>query len=457
MSELREALTAAQVAPLIPKVIDRHITNLVKRYSPLTAMLPDTKWNSNVFYFNVRSQLPQGDAVTDGGAVPQSVSVYQQTGTTIKEYQTIGGVTGFAQEVTASQVGSLLADEIAASVQGHVMDLEADMVWGAAASSLNGPAPRMDGLAVQFSQFASSSTTPQNSIDAGGAAFALRNLDELIDAVESNLGAPVTGQEFMFVMSSSAESKIAQLQTAQQRYNDGNVTVDVGLTVPSYRGVPIAKSSYLGSRGFSMSTVAATTATAGGSLAAGTYYYAISPAMSRMGEIAASAAVSVTTTGSTSTVTLSFSPPVGYQAATPRTYYVYRGATASSVSLLGTVDAYVTLASDGITRIQTTSIVDTGSALIPQNGATQPNVLPTQYYNTNPNWLPRQAGTEEIYLLSRSRNNIIRPWIRNAKVKPLYATTSSPDSLPFALMSDTCVAVRNPLVGSRLRNVVVAL
>jgi hypothetical protein len=182
--------------------------------------------------------------------------------------------------------------------------------------------------------------------------------------------------------------------------------------------------------------------------------------IARVGEIVASAEVSQTTTGSASTVTLSFTPPAGFENGTAISYKVYRtsGATGTE-TLLGWVDATVGLAGDGVTPIVANQIVDTGAALVPQqsSGSVVPAQTPAAYVGTNAGMLPRTAGAEDLFLLSRNRDNVVRPYVRDVTPLDVFPTTSAPDTLPFAIVSDTCLAVRAPKYGARLRNVVSTL
>ena len=455
MSEIQEALTAAGVSALVQKQIDPMLLEYQRRYSPLVRSLPAIKWGSTVYNFNQRTSRIPGGFVADGGARPVGQSVYAQSAFTLRNLQAVGSVTGYAQEVTRDLIGDLRAREIEGAVQGLLWDIETGIDWGCAGATQNGPYPEFDGLDVQISQFSGAS---QNSFDNAGGALALRNLDVLIDSVEQNASQPVQDASWMFVMSSTANSKIAQLLTNQQRFE--SVEVAPGLIVPTYRNVPIIKSSFLGSRNIAMTTVTAATATTGGSLAAATYRYSVSAVLARVGETAVSADVTQTTTGSTSTVTLSFTPPTGYENGTAILYKVYRSTGgAGTTSLLGYVDANVGLSGDGVTPIVTNQIVDTGAALVPQqsSGNVVPAVLPTAYVGTNAGHLPRAAGSEDMYLLSRNRDNVIRPYVRDVTPLDVFPTTAAPDTLPFAIVSDTCLAVRAPKYGARLRNLVATL
>jgi hypothetical protein len=252
------------------------------------------------------------------------------------------------------------------------------------------------------------------------------------------------------------------LLTNQQRFNN-IVEVAAGLIVPTYRNIPMVKTSFLSARGQSMGTVTTTTATTGGSIAASTTYkYVVSPVISRQGETLPSLEVSQATGSGTATsiITLAFTPPSGLDSLSPVLYKVYRtaaGGAAGSETFLGYVDATVGLSADGVTPIITTSIIDTGTALIPQNGSTVPGTLPTTYFGTNTGMLPPGTGQENVYLISRDRNNLVRPYIREAKPVDIYPTTASPDTLPYACIGDMCLAVRAQRYLGRLGRVAVAV
>jgi hypothetical protein len=453
-NELEEALTAAGVSALVQKVIDPLLLEYQRRYSPLMRAMPSKKWSSTDYYFNTRTQRAPGGFVTDGGARPVGNSVYSQASFKIRNMQAVGSVTGYAQEVTRQTIGDLRGQEIASTVQGLMWDVETAMLHGNSASTALGPYPQFDGLNSLINQYVATASNPQNAIDFNGASITLGALDQLIDMVESNASMPV-GSEFMLIMSSTGNSRLAQLETQFQRFM-GQTEVAAGLNVASYRDIPIIKSSFLGSKASTMGAVAITPGTTGGALAAGQYFYVIEPVVARYGALSPSTAVAGTTTGTTGTNTLAFTPPVGPDGASPLTYKVYRGATANACTLVGFVDAVVGLMGDGVTPIVATSIVDTGAALVPQNGATIPASSPAAYVGGSAE-KPRVAGGEDIYLISRDPNYVVRPYVRDISPVDVYPTTSSPDALPFALVSDTCLAVRGPKFVGRLRNVVSTL
>lgn len=448
-TELQEALTAAGVSALIQKVIDPMLLEYVRRYSPLTASIPAIHWESDQYYFNTRTALVPGGFVTDGGARPVGNSTYVQSNFQMAHLLALGAVTGYAQEVTRAQIGDLRRREIEGAVKGLYWDIETALVYGRKDATANGPYPQFDGIA-QF--FKTGSGNSQNMIDAAGAGLSLGWIDSLIDMVESNAAESIFDASWMIVLSPTANSRIAQLLTNQQRFN--SVTVAPGLIVPTYRDIPLVKSSFLASRGLQMNAVTTTPATTGGTLATGTFKYQVSAVMSRYGEILPCTEVSATTTANTSTVTLAFTPPAGPDGAVPLYYQVWRtalGGATGTETLLGYADGVVGTAADGVTTVYTTSIVDTGSALIPQNGATQPGIIPSAYFGGNTSLTPKSG--DDIYLMSRDPDNIVRPWVRDVSPVEVYPTTAQPDALPFALVSDTTLGVRAPKYGGRLRNV----
>ena len=458
-SELREALNAAGASALIPKIIDPILLEYQRRYSPLVRAIPMQQWQADQYYFNQRTAVASGGFVPDGGARPVSNSTYVQLSYQMKHVESVGAVTGYAQEVTRQVIGDLRQTEIQGAIRGYYWDVEAGCLWGNAASTLNQAQPQFDGLDTLVSDFTSGY---KNCIDKAGNTLTLAFLDELIDMVEMNAAMPVFDETWMIVLSSTAASKIAQLLTNQQRYE--TVTVATGLIVPTYRNIPLVKTSFLASRGYSMGTVTgAPGAINTGVLGTGaTYKYVVSPVISRQGETIPCAEVSVTTNQTLTTIVLSFTPPTGLDGLAPQLYKVYRtasGGAAGSETFLGYVDATVGLASDAVTPVLTNQIVDTGAALVPQfaTGPVVPATLPTVYYGTNTSMLPPAAGQENLYLISRDRNNVVRPYVREAKPVDIYPTTASPDTLPYALIGDMSFAVRATRFVGRLCRVSTAV
>jgi hypothetical protein len=465
-TELEEAITAAStVTPLIQKQIDPLLLEYQRRYSPLLRAIPSKQWGSTQYYFNRRVTRPDAGGVTDGGARPIGNSTYEQAIYNIRLFQAVGSVTGFAQTVTRDLVGDLRQLEIDGTVQSMLWTIENSFVWGSDPATANGVYPICNGLDYLVSNFSpgAGSAAFTNAIDyAGGSAgtvtnaastnFVLRYLDEVIDLVETNAAMPI-GSDFMFVMSPRMVASVGQLLLAQQRFQAPTVEIAAGLNVPSYRDIPLVKTSFLSPRTYAMSTVTPGTATTGGTIAASAAYkYYVSAVVARFGETIASGEVTqaVGSGTSTNTVTLSFSTPTGLpDGAGPILYKVYRtanGGAANSETLLGVVDSFDT------TGAAVTSITDTGTNLLTNSAG---NTGPVGYVGGNTGTGPRllsTAGTgviaglapEDIYLIPRTPDFGLRPYTRDMQVIPLAPTVTAPDTLPFALVTDTTYAIRAP-------------
>jgi hypothetical protein len=450
---LEEAVTTAgTVTPLIPKAIDTVLLEYQRRYSPMLAAIPTKQWNSTQYFFNRRVNRPDSGAVIDGGARPISNSTYEQSVYNIRLYQAVGSVTGFAQTVTRDIVGDLRQLELDGTVQSMLWTVENSFVWGNDPATANGTQPMATGLDYLVSNWTAGtgSNAFVNAQDVNGNVT-LAKLDELIDLVESNAAMPIDGSPWMMLMSGRMVSAISQLFVSQQRFAAPTTNLGGGLNVPTYRGIPLVKSSFLSPRTFQMGTVTTATSTTGGTLAAATYYYNVSAVVARFGEIAGSVEVSQTTTGSTSTVTLSFSTPTGLpDGAAPILYKVYRGTSTGAETLIGVVDAFDT------TGVATTSIIDTGTNLLTNSSG---NTGTTAYVGTNTGAKPRpvavgQNAYEDIYLLPMDPNFMVRPYTRNMQILPLAPTVTAPDTLPFAVLTDTTLALRAPKYAGRLSRVV---
>lgn len=452
-TELEEALTAATtVSPLIQKQIDPLLLEYQRRFAPLLAAIPSKQWGSTQYFFNRRVSRPDAGGVTDGGARPIGNSVYEQAAFNIRLFQAVGAVTGFAQTVTRDLVGDLRQLEIDGTVQSMLWTIENAFVWGNDPATANGLYPICSGLDYLVSAYTpgSGSLAYTNAIDFAGGTFTLSLLDKLMALVSSNAGLSITAapSNWMFIMSPGMVGSVAETLTSQQRFM-GEIEVAAGLVVPTYRKVPLVESSFLAPRSNQMGAVTTATATTGGTLAAATYYYQVSAVIARFGEIQVSAEVSQATTGSTSTATLSFSTPTNMpDGAAPVLYKVYRSTTSGNETLLGVVDAFDT------TGAAVTSIIDTGTNLQTNSAG---NTGPSAYQGTNAGAKARGAGMEDIYLVPKDPNFFIRPYTRDMQILPLAPTTTSPDVLPFAAVTDTCAALRAPKYAGRYSRVVSAV
>ena len=457
-TELQEALTlASSVTPLIQKQIDPLLLEYQRRYSPLLALMPSKQWGSTQYFFNRRTARPDAGGVVDGGARPIGNSTYEQATFNIRLLQAVGSVTGFAQTVTRDLVGDLRQLEIDGTIQSLMWTMECDAIWGNDPATASGSFPIYSGFDYLVSNWSAGtgSNAFVNALDVNGA-FTIARLDELIDLVEANAAMPL-GSSYNFVMSQRMASAVAQAAFPQQRFSALPTMQAAGLNVPSYRDIPIVKSSFLSPRTFQMGTVTSGTTSTGGTLtASANYKYYVSAVIARFGEIQVSGEVSQTVAGTgTAIITLTVAAPSNMpDGASPILYKVYRTAAngaSGTESLLGVVDAFDT------TGTATTSIIDTGTNLLTNSSG---NTGPSAYVGTNAGALPRGVGGvahEDIYLVPRDPNFLVRPYTRDVQVIPLAPTVTAPDTLPFGIVSDTCVALRAPKYAGRLSRVVAAI
>src|SRR5579859_296695 len=455
-NDLREALAAAGVAPLIAKQIDLNLLEYQRRYSPLVRVVPAEPWGTNQYFFNTRSVRPSGGFVQDGGARPVSTSTYSQSSFNIRLLQTVGAVTGFAQAVTRDVIGDLKSREVDGAIQSLLWDVENAMIWGNEAATYNsasgtlGQYPQFNGLAFQVNSF---SGATQNAIDeAATSALTLAMLDEVKDLAEENAAMPVQGEQWMWVMGPRAKTKIDQLLVNQQRF-EGPIEVAAGLVVNSYAGIPIIKSSFLSPRTQVMAAPSIANSQSAsnptGSLASGAQFYRIGAIVQRFGEIAGCTEITTTVgAGGAGIVTISsIVAPNGPDGAQPLLYTVYRSTTTGTEKLLGVVDAFDT------TGAATTTIIDTGTTLLTNSVANSVQTVSYAGATAAGTLSARNTYMEDIYLVPRDPDFLLRPYVRDVTPINLAPTITAPDTLPFALVTDTCLATRGPKYLARLANV----
>ncbi|MGW1073126.1 hypothetical protein [Streptomyces sp. NPDC002537] len=127
----------------------------------------------------------------------------------------------------------------------------------------------------------------------------------------------------------------------------------------------------------------------------------------------------------------------------PVLYKVYRGTATGTESLVGIVDAFDT------TGTATTSIIDTGTNLLTNSSA---NTGPSAYQSGNTGAFPRSGANaqEDVYLVPRDPDFLVRPYTRDMQILPLAPTVSAPGTLPFAVLTDTTLACHGSKYVGRL-------
>lgn len=446
-----ESLQTTDVSALIAKVVDPVLLEYVRKYDVLDAALPMKSWATNIFYFNQHDQFPEPQMVTETGAAAASKSNWTQQQINIRHYQSNGDVGDFAVQTAHQSIVDLLTSELRNHAQAVRWMRANKFIYGDETATLGGLRPDWNGFDVQ--------------IDAGnkvvasagaGNTIALIDLDNAIDSIEIMLGAGLYDDDFFFVFSPPAISEISRLQAANFRTEtpvklvprrDNGVVgspvnqVDGGFEVNSYRGIPLVKSSFLTPRG-TMSTPTAAAAGTDGTLAAGTYAYAID-VVCKFGPTQAVATASVTV-AATNHVDLTFTTPsIPDALGKPQANYlyrVYRGPAAGPLTLIGTVGA------NDASDAAVTAIRDTGSALIGNAGANQI----TGHYFTGPEVAITAPKVEHGYLITRAPDLVCVPTVN--EMKTVMLAKNNARTTQFAVLGDCALAFRAPKFGAKICN-----
>jgi hypothetical protein len=471
LQDIRESFTlAGGASTLTPKIIDRLLMELQRKYGPMYRAFPRKTWETDIYYFNQRTALPKSQFTVEApgtsgtGSVTASDSTYVQQSFPIKHTQAQIDISTFAAKVAVVN-GNLFDLELLGAAKSMEWLEETTHMWGSASATLNTYRPQWDGNDLLIAS--------ANKIDAKTNLLTLQNMDNAIDAVRGVYAAEL-GTDFFFAMSPRMQSYLNGLFVNQQRFNMGmtkiftrndygdpgatvaDSAVDLGIECQTYRSIPIVISSFIGSQG-SMTTVTTTNNTgSGSSLSTSTTYYYVVEAVTRYGLTTASAEVSTSPNGSGNNIVLSWTTP------TPKDAYgntidiigyrVFRGTASGGESLYAVVAAYDT--SDNAV----TSFTDTG---LIQN----PAVTNTLYWATVASsstnaasdgvTFPRiQTGSqvvEDIFLIPRDPEILVIPEVNpitTQMLAPINARTRQ-----FALTADKTMALRAPAFAAKIERV----
>jgi hypothetical protein len=453
--QLKEAYTLNSGAiNLTPKLISRALLEYTRKYTPLNKLLPRSAWLTDTYFFNQRTGLPTAQMTTEGPSttdVAASNSTYKQLGYVIKHMQSQLDISNFAAQV-ATVNGNLFDLEVAGSGLAMAFLQEVQHLYGAAAATLNTKRPQWDGMDMLI--------PVANKIDAAGALLSLSVMDNAIDTVES-LVAQELGDNWMFVFSPRMQTRINALFINQTRYfkdltvfsrDDYGVpgnrvvdnTLDGGVDVQSYRGVPLIKSSFMASVGTMGGLTVADAGGSGSSLTAQAYYYVVE-AVSNYGVSVASAEGSVTPT-SGHNISVTWSTPTITDALGNSipiiSYRVFRSNTS------GTETLYAVVSARNTTDVAVTVFTDTGLPVTPSATDTTDywQTVATSSTNAAPDGAtyPRSQATgqltEDIFLIPRDPDMLMVPVVNEMRTKLLAAVNARTSQI--ALISDMTLALR---------------
>lgn len=340
MFDLEKALTTTANAPqLWQEQLSPQIYNLLVKELPLLEAIGIDQAQSPVHQYRKRTSVPSGWVQGELGDADFRSATYELRDVALKIVRSWGGVSSFAQGLTAQFVNQL-QEQINASVLGVANTLEWLLFFGNASDAF-----QFNGIEAAVNADAKAKLAIGNggsNLDLGGAALSLTNLDAMIDQTRTYRGS--ASDKWMFVLSQPMISRVSALQTRVTRLTD-RVKMEGGFEMETYRGIPLMPTTLFTPLSTSTSPTLSGSAVAGGTVTAGTYYYAIS-SVTLNGEQKASAAASVTTATTNLTARLTWTAD-----ANAKLYKVWRGTTnvVADMSLVAVIPALTYDANGNVT------------------------------------------------------------------------------------------------------------
>lgn len=351
MFDLEKALTTAAGSPnLWQEQLSPQIFNLLQKELPLLEAIGVEQAQSPVHQYRKRSTIPAGWVQGELGDADFRSATYELQNVALKILRSWGGVSSYAQGLTAQFVNAL-QEQINSSVLGVANTLEWLMFYGNAADTF-----QFNGLEALVNANATTQLAIGNggsNYDIGAAALTLTHLDTMIDKAKSFRGA--SGDKWMFVLSQPLISRVSALQTKVTRVVS-SVKMEGGFEMETYRGIPLMPTNMFTPLSTTTSPTPTGAAVAGGTLADATRYYAIT-SVTLDGEQKAGGAVSVATATTNNTARLSWTAD-----ANAKLYKIWRGTTnvVADMTLLTVIPA-LTYDANGNISGAVASFDDTGA------------------------------------------------------------------------------------------------
>ncbi len=255
ISELRRALAENTgsgyegIADILPKEVDKIITQMVEHLNPLRQNLPRKPGSGAGVYINRRTPgSTKASFYADTDSFDEETGTYDQVSFLYKTIGTQGKVTRKARATGAKYVDILTA-EMEAKAEDFKDKEEYAIIWGDSSSN----SKEFDGLYA----LCDSSNIIAAGSDATGGNLTLSLMDEAMDAIR--------GTPSLIVCSKRTRRRIRALLQTQQRFI--NMTkVRGGFEVLSYNEVPILVSNQIPDTQQVSSSGATITSLTGGSL-----------------------------------------------------------------------------------------------------------------------------------------------------------------------------------------------
>lgn len=305
-------------SPLIPENLSRVISERAKELSTFMPLCPTMKAKSNVYEWNDRTALPKAYYMGEKADPSAKSSTYNRRTVTLKTGRVKGQVTRFQRLAGAAFLDSLVT-EIEGATEAMSQTIDGLCLWGSATADSR-----------QYTGMEQTAST--NLTDEATATLTIAMLDEMIDATSKG---GTLDQTRAFWMSNEMITKTVALQRSLYLLGP-MITLDVdrGWEVAAYRGIPLIPNQACKTRAAWSGTLTLSGTGTGGTLAADTYYFRMGY-VDIFGEQRASASASVTTTGTTSSVAITWTAQtLDPDSETQALYYkIYHGTTDTRAGL----------------------------------------------------------------------------------------------------------------------------
>lgn len=390
-TELRKALaTTGSGQYLVPEDLEPMIRDYLWYLSPLTERLPLIGAGGHIHEVVKKTAVARGWFEGESTDPSYSQSTYARRQVELKIMRIAQKVTGFQQSASRTFVDAV-AEEIDTAVMSFADLMEFSAMWAVSDDlttyDITGDGYQTTGLygwMLQDNDDADGSDSNIYDANANGAAGATVTLSMLDTIYARTVGKyrNFMRDPYIWLMSQSMIDKVSGLQTRISR-DVPRIEFEGGFVMSTYKGVPIMPSQFCAPTSSTATPTSLAAATAsGGSLADDTYYYRVA-AITLYGEQVAAAEVNATTSGTHSSVTLTWTAD-----ANAKSYAIYRGLTTGDNNLgLLDITPAKTYAADGSVSTNVASYTDDGT------------ITATATIN------PVDSGEESIFLVNYSREH----------------------------------------------------
>ena len=320
---------------LIPQHLEDTITNAVVRLSPEIAMI-NPKFDSQKYHeFNRLTALPaSGGAMGENATTPTYSSTYVRDGVNLRIIRRKGAVTNFLKDTSAKYV-----DAAASEMENHLLAHAYDIIHYCINGNNDANTYEPSGIEHFIA------TTRVNNAQGGVVPTDLSFLDDMIDEYIIRQGQ---NHKKALLMSPKMLSKVSKLLT-NVRLNQGmnglgTVEINGGWRLNAYRDIPIIPTAVLRPT----STMTAVSLSEGaGTIAAAAWYFRVAP-VTVLGEQLASAEATITTSGGSSSIALTWTAFSG-----AIKYRIYAGSASGATFLVREISAFTYDGNGTITGVVT--------------------------------------------------------------------------------------------------------